>query len=157
MRFLQLRMFFSSQSVIFLALTGFYDWICKEVTHVWIEFWFSSFLIFVYMHLYNIREAKVICFLSLPCRLMHQARHKFFRKDDILHINGILKEWSNLLISESSYATTYSCNEECEPAVLLGETYELIYIWRKRKASFFCDGFTVSSVCSSISSRFILL
>ena len=37
--------FFSSQSVIFLALTGFYDWICKEVTHVWIEFWFSSFLI----------------------------------------------------------------------------------------------------------------
>ena len=86
MRFLQLRMFFSSQSVIFLALTGFYDWICKEVTHVWIEIWFSSFLIFVYIHLYDIREAKVTCFLSLPCRLMHQARHKLFRKDDILHI-----------------------------------------------------------------------
>ena len=32
---------FLSQSVIFLALTGFYDWICKEVTHVWIEILFS--------------------------------------------------------------------------------------------------------------------
>ena len=157
MRFLQLRMFFFISISDFLALTCLYDWICKEVTHVWIEIWFSSFLIFVYIHLYDIREAKVTYFLSLPCRLMHQARHKFLRKDDILHINGILKEWSNLLISESCYATTYSCNEECEPAVLLGETYELIYIWRKRKASFFCDGFIVSSVCSSISSRFILL
>ena len=60
---------------------------------------------------------------------MHQARHKFLRKDDFVHINGILKEWSNLLFSESSYTTTYSCNEECEPAVLLCETDELIYVW----------------------------
>ena len=59
---------------------------------------------------------------------MHQARHKFLRKDDILHINGILKEWSNLLITESSYTATYPCDEECEPAVLLGETDELIYV-----------------------------
>ena len=157
MRSLQLWMFFYLNQWFFLLLQVFYDWICKEVTYVWIEIWFSYFLIFVYMHLYNIREAKVTCFLSLSCRLMHQARHKFLRKDDIVHINGILKEWSNLLFSESCYTTTYSCNEECEPTVLLGETYKLIYIWRKRKASFFCDGFTVSSVCSSISSRFILL
>ena len=60
---------------------------------------------------------------------MHQARHKFLRKDDIVHINGILKEWSNLLFSESCYTTTYSCNEECEPAVLLCETDEIIYVW----------------------------
>ena len=36
-------------------------------------------------------EAKVTCFLSLSCRLMHQARHELLRKDDILHINGICK------------------------------------------------------------------
>ena len=60
---------------------------------------------------------------------MHQARHKFFRKDDILHINGIRKERSNLLITESGYAATYSCNEECEPAVLLGEADESIHVW----------------------------
>ena len=52
---------------------------------------------------------------------MHQARHKFFRKDDILHINGIRKEWSNLLVTESSYATTYSCDQKSEPIVLLGK------------------------------------
>ena len=52
-------------------------------------------------------EAKVTCFLSLPCRLMHQARHKFLRKVDILHINGIRKEWSNLLIAKSGYAATF--------------------------------------------------
>ena len=60
---------------------------------------------------------------------MHQARHKFFRKDDILHINGIHKERSNLLIPEACDAATYPCDEECEPAVLLGKTDELIYIW----------------------------
>ena len=60
---------------------------------------------------------------------MHQARHKFLRKDDIVHINGIRKEWSNLLIAKSGYAATYSCNEEREPAVLLCETDEIIYVW----------------------------
>ena len=60
---------------------------------------------------------------------MHQVRHKFLRKDDIVHINGILKEWSNLLIAKSGYDATYSCNEEREPAVLLGETDEIIYVW----------------------------
>ena len=45
--------------------------------------------------------------------------HELLRKDDILHINGIRKERSNLLVTESCYAATYSCNEECEPAVLL--------------------------------------
>ena len=61
---------------------------------------------------------------------MHQARHKLLRKDDILHINCIRKEWSNLLVTESCYAATYPCDEECEPAVLLGETDELIYVGR---------------------------
>ena len=60
---------------------------------------------------------------------MHQARHKFLRKVDIPHINGIRKEWSNLLIAKSGYAATYSCNQEREPAVLLGEMDERIYIW----------------------------
>ena len=60
---------------------------------------------------------------------MHQARHKLFRKDDILHINGIRKERSNILITESGYAATYPCNEECEPAVLLGEADESIHVW----------------------------
>ena len=60
---------------------------------------------------------------------MYQARHKFLRKDDILHINGIRKEGSNLVVSESCYTAAYSCNEECEPAVLLGETDEIIYVW----------------------------
>ena len=60
---------------------------------------------------------------------MHQARHKFFRKDEILHINGIRRERSNLLIPEACYTTTYSCNQEREPAVLLGETDEIIYVW----------------------------
>ena len=59
---------------------------------------------------------------------MHQARHKFLREDDIFHINGIRKERSNLLFSEACYAATYPCDEECEPAVLLGETDELIYL-----------------------------
>ena len=59
---------------------------------------------------------------------MHQARHKLLRKDDILHINGICKYRSNLLIAEACYAATYPCDEECEPAVLLGETDELIYV-----------------------------
>ena len=54
--------------------------------------------------------------------------NKFFRKDDILHINGIRKEWRNLLISESSYAATYSCNEERELAVLFGKTDEIIHV-----------------------------
>ena len=39
MRFLQLRMFFLSQSVIFLAFTGFYDLFCRKVTHVSVEIW----------------------------------------------------------------------------------------------------------------------
>ena len=60
---------------------------------------------------------------------MHQARHKFLRKNDILHINSIRKEWNNLLIAKSGYAATYSCNQEREPAVLLGEMDERIYIW----------------------------
>ena len=60
---------------------------------------------------------------------MHQARHKFLRKDDILHINGIHKKWSNLLIAKSCYTTTYPCDEEHEPDVLLGETDEIIYVW----------------------------
>ena len=60
---------------------------------------------------------------------MHQARHKFFRKDDILHINSIHKERSNLLITEACYAATYPCDEEHESAVLLGEKDELIYVW----------------------------
>ncbi|MCF2634192.1 hypothetical protein I6E40_02215 [Prevotellamassilia timonensis] len=64
----------------------------------------------------------------MPCRLLHQARHKLLRKDDILHINGIHKEWSNLLVTESCYSATYSCNEEREPAVLFGETDERIYV-----------------------------
>ena len=60
---------------------------------------------------------------------MHQARHKFPRKDDIVHINGILKEWSNLLIAKSCYTATYPRNQKHEPAVLLCETDELIYVW----------------------------
>ena len=59
---------------------------------------------------------------------MHQARHKFLRKVDILHINGIRKEWSNLLIAKSGYAATYPCDEECEPTMLLGKTDKRIYI-----------------------------
>ena len=59
---------------------------------------------------------------------MHQARHKFLRKDDILHINGILKEWSNLLIAESCYTTTYSCNEEGEVRVFFGETEDQSFV-----------------------------
>ena len=54
MRFLQLLTFFSSQSMIFLALTCLYDLFCRQVTHVSIEIWFSSILIFVYIHLYDI-------------------------------------------------------------------------------------------------------
>ena len=60
---------------------------------------------------------------------MHQAPHKFLRKVDILYINGIRKEWSNLLIAKSGYAATYSCNQEREPTVLLCETDEIIYVW----------------------------
>ena len=47
MRFLQLRMFFLSQSVIFLAFTGFYDLFCRKVTHVSIEIWFLFIYIFM--------------------------------------------------------------------------------------------------------------
>ena len=76
----------------------------------------------LYILHYDIREVKVTYFLSLPCRLMHQARHKLFRKDDILHINGIRKEWSNLLIAEACYAATYTGDEEGEVRVFFGET-----------------------------------
>ena len=79
---------------------------------------------------------------------MQQARHKFLRKDDILHINCIRKERSNLLIAESCYAATYSCNEEGEPAVLLGETDEIIYVW--------LDGFhTLIALAAFIATAFV--
>ena len=43
-----------SQTMIFLAFTCLYDLFCRQVTHVSIEIWFSSILIFVYIHLYDI-------------------------------------------------------------------------------------------------------
>ena len=45
---------FLSQTMIFLAFTCLYDLFCRQVTHVSIEIWFSSILIFVYIHLYDI-------------------------------------------------------------------------------------------------------
>ena len=60
--------------------------------------------------------------------LMHQARHKLLRQDDIFHINGISKEWSNLLVAESCYAATYSGDKKREFGVLFGKADELIHI-----------------------------
>ena len=117
----------------FLAITGFYDWICKEVTHVWIKIWFSSFLIFVYIHLYDIREAKVTCFLSLPCRLLHQARHKLFRKDDILHIKkgtgDRLMSWYvlHLVALRDTDLSRFSCDIRKYPMLFFAPIYSRFY------------------------------
>lgn len=117
----------------FLAITGFYDWICKEVTHVWIKIWFSSFLIFVYIHLYDIREAKVTCFLSLPCRLLHQARHKLFRKDDILHIKkgtgDRLMSWYvlHLVALRDTDLSRFSCDIRKCPMLCFAPIYSRFY------------------------------
>ena len=46
--------------------------------------------------------------------MLNQARDKLNRKDDIFHINGIHKEWSNLLIAKSCYTATYSCDQKRE-------------------------------------------
>ena len=59
---------------------------------------------------------------------MHQARHKLLRQDDIFYINGIDKEWSNLLVAESCYAATYSGDKEREFRVLFGKADERIHI-----------------------------
>lgn len=60
--------------------------------------------------------------------LMHQARHKLLRQDDIFHINGISKEWSNLLVAESCYAATYPGDKEREFGVFFGKADERIHI-----------------------------
>ena len=59
---------------------------------------------------------------------MHQARHKLLRQDDIFYINGIDKEWSNLLVAESCYAATYSGDKEREFGVLFGKADERIHV-----------------------------
>ena len=53
---------------------------------------------------------------------MHQTRHEFLRKDDVVNIDGFLKKWSNFLIPEACYTTSYSGNKERELAVFLGKT-----------------------------------
>ena len=60
--------------------------------------------------------------------MLNQARDKLNRKDDIFHINGIHKEWSNLLIAKSCYTATYSCDQKREAVVFLGKTDERIYV-----------------------------
>lgn len=60
--------------------------------------------------------------------MLNQARDKLNRKDDIFHINGIHKEWSNLLIAKFCYTATYSSDQKREAVVFLGKTDERIYI-----------------------------
>ena len=58
---------------------------------------------------------------SIRCLRMAVHRTAFNelpRKDDVLHLNGIRKEWSNLLITESCYTTTYTGDEEGKVSVL---------------------------------------
>ena len=54
--------------------------------------------------------------------------HELLRKDDILHINGIRKEWSNLNIMKSCNTAAYACNEERKSIILFGKANELIHI-----------------------------
>lgn len=60
--------------------------------------------------------------------MLNQARNKLNRKDDIFHINGIHKEWSNLLIAKSGYTATYSSDQKREAVVFLGKTDKRIYV-----------------------------
>ena len=40
----------------------------------------------------------------------------------VVNIDGFLKKWSNFLIPEACYTTSYSGNKERELAVFLGKT-----------------------------------
>ena len=59
---------------------------------------------------------------------MLEALHEGHREDDILHIDGIGKERSDLFITEPCYTAADSGYKEGKAGVFLGETDEIVHI-----------------------------